>query len=91
MDLLKEKLLNETYQRFIDLLIGDSPLESVYEIVVDNVMGYGTTIDEKIMEIGRLRKIVVDQREQGAGMNLSFDIKPVFRRISPAKDSAIIC
>ncbi len=90
MNSKREKQLNDFYKKYMDLLLGDAPLDTVYEIAVQNVMGYGTTLDEKIMEVERLRKMVVDQREQGTGIEMSFDIKPVFRRMSPKEDSAII-
>lgn len=78
----KEKSAHEAYKNFLDIMLYDVPIEQLDDLVVDDVSGYGTTLDEKIMEIERLRKLVIDQREQGAGYNISFDVKPVHRRVS---------
>lgn len=78
----KEKSAYEAYKSFLDIMLYDVPIEQLDDLVVDDVSGYGTTLDEKIMEIERLRKLVIDQREQGAGYNISFDVKPVHRRVS---------
>ncbi len=85
----KQKLLNETYNKFMELMLGDLPLDSVNDLAVDDVTGYGSTVDEKITDINRLRQLVIDQREQGAGVDISVDTKPVHRRISPEGDAAI--
>ncbi|MCW8803956.1 MAG: nuclear transport factor 2 family protein, partial [Ignavibacteriaceae bacterium] len=85
----KEKSAHEAYKKFLDIMLYDLPLEQLDELVVSDVTGYGTTLDEKILEIERLRKLVVDQREQGAGYKMSFDITPVHRRINTVADSAI--
>ena len=85
----KQKSLNETYNTFMDLMLGDLPLDSINDLAVKDVTGYGSTVDEKINDINRLRQLVIDQREQSAGIEISIDAKPVHRRISPAEDSAI--
>ncbi len=85
----KEKLLHEAHKKYFQLIMGDLSLEQIHEIIADDVSGYGTTMDEKISEIGRLRKMVIDQREQGEGIEKSFDVKPVNLRVSPDKDMAI--
>ena len=85
----KEKSLNQAYNKFMELMLGDLPLDSVNDLAVDDVTGYGSTVDEKINDINRLRQLVIDQREQGAGVDISVDTKPVHRRISPEGDAAI--
>lgn len=88
MDSKKEKGLAKTYQDYIDLMLYDFPVERIGEIVDEKVTGYGTTIDEKILERSRLLKIVNDQREQGNGIELDIQMTPVHRRISPGEDVA---
>ena len=85
----KQKSLNDAYDKFMDLMLGDLPLDSVNELAVDDVTGYGSTVDEKINDINRLRQLVIDQREQGAGVDISVDTNPVHRRVSPEEDTAI--
>ncbi|TSA30628.1 MAG: hypothetical protein D4R68_00425 [Ignavibacteriales bacterium] len=89
MNIEKEKLLKETYDTFLNLILYDSPLDRMREYIADDVMGYGTTLDEKILDIMRLRKLVIDQREQGAGAEINFDVKPVFRRVTSNQEAAI--
>ena len=89
MDLKKQQLLKKSYDDYIDLMLYDFPLDRINEIIVSDVTGYGTTLDEKVLEIKRLEKIVADQREQGAGLNMQFKTIPVKSRISPEEDTAI--
>jgi signal transduction histidine kinase len=89
MDSKKEQLLKKVYDEYINLMLYDFPVDKISEIVVNDVTGYGTTLDEKVLEINRLKKIVSDQREQGAGLEMQIGIMPVHRRISPEEDTAI--
>jgi len=89
MDSKKEKLLKKTYDNYINLMLYDFPVEKISEIVANDVTGYGTTIEEKVLEIKRLKKIVTDQREQGVGIEMQFKRIPVHHRISPDEDTAI--
>ena len=89
MDLKKQQLLKKSYDDYIDLMLYDFPLDRINEIIVSDVTGYGTTLDEKVLEIKRLEKIVADQREQGAGLNMQFKTMPVKSRISPEEDTVI--
>jgi hypothetical protein len=85
----KEKSAHEAYKKFLDIMLYDVPLEQLDELVESDLTGYGTTLDEKILEIERLRKLVIDQREQGAGYDINFVIHPVHRRMSSNENSAI--
>jgi signal transduction histidine kinase len=89
MDSKKKKLLKEAFDAYITLMLYDFPLDRISEIVVDNVTGYGTTVDERVLEVDRLKKIVADQREQGAGLEMHMNMIAVTRRISPDEDTAI--
>ncbi|HRX11661.1 MAG TPA: nuclear transport factor 2 family protein, partial [Draconibacterium sp.] len=82
-------MLKKSYDDYIDLMLYDFPLDRINEIIVSDVTGYGTTLDEKVLEIKRLEKIVADQREQGAGLNMQFKTMPVKSRISPEEDTVI--
>jgi len=89
MDNYKEKLLQDAYQSFFNLLLEDFPLERMNELVVDDITGFGSTLDEKIPDISRFRKLVTDQREQGAGIDMIFKTDKLYRRISPGEDVAL--
>jgi len=89
MDSKKEILLHEAHKKYFQLILGDLPVEQIQEIIADDISGYGTTVDEKINEIDKLRKMVVDQRAQGESIEMNFIIEPVNLRMSPEKDMAI--
>ena len=85
----KEKLLQKAYDAYIDLMLRDFPLDRIEELVVSDVTGFGTTLDEKILDLNRLKKVVTDQREQGTGMDIRFVTSPLHRRIDPEENFAI--
>ena len=89
MDSKKKKLLDKTYQDYIDLMLYDFPIEKITDIVAEDVKGYGSTLDEKFRDIDRLRKMVLDQREQGKGIKMNFEHTPIHKRISPENDNAV--
>lgn len=89
MDSKKEKLLKKTFDDFIELMLYDFPVERMGDLIAEDVSGYGTTVDEKVLEINRFKKVVTDQREQGAGIEMLFRITPIHRRVSPDEDTAI--
>ncbi len=89
MNTKKTQMLNKAYDEYIKLMLYEFPVERISEIVVNDVTGYGTTVDEKILDLNRLKKIVIDQREQGVDLDMQFSLMPVKRRISPDKDTAI--
>jgi len=80
MTIKKDVLLAKAYKNWMDLMLNDFPLERIKEIVKDDVMGYGTTLDEKILSIGGLKQLINRQREQGVGLDLKWDLEPVLRK-----------
>ena len=85
----KEKLLNDTYQKWIHTSLYDLPLDGTNDFVDPKIMGYGTAVDEKVLSISDYRKLLNTQRKQAVGLDMSFEITPVFRSISNKEDSAI--
>ena len=47
----KEKQLNDTYQKYTEALVQSMHIDSLDEFIVEDMMGYGTAIDEKIFSI----------------------------------------
>ncbi len=90
MTILKEKQLEEAYQNLIQALFYSKHFDNLNEFIVEDCMGYGTAIDEKIISINDFRKVAERNREQSAGIDMSIESTPVFRRISPAEDVALI-
>ncbi|WP_167611371.1 ATP-binding protein [Maribellus sediminis] len=89
MNSTKEKILDKTYRDYLDLMMYDFPIEKMSELVANDVTGFGSTQDEKFREIQRLRQMVIDQRVQGAGIEMQWQQTPIHRRISPEQDTAI--
>ena len=82
MDAQKEKKLNETYNKFIQVSLYDLPLEAAKEFVAENIMGYGTHKDERIFSFSEYGNLITRQREQAADVEMHVDVKPVYRKIS---------
>ena len=67
----------------------DLPVDGTNDFVDPKIMGYGTAVDEKVLSISDYRKLLNTQRKQAVGLDMSFEITPVFRSISNKEDSAI--
>ncbi|WP_435354529.1 ATP-binding protein [Emticicia sp. SJ17W-69] len=90
MEVLKENLLNETYLKFIEIgLSSPESLNALDEIVSPDLMGFGTTEDERIYSISDLKELLVRQREQSQGMKMEWNIIPTFRKIMKDENSAV--
>lgn len=90
MDAQKEQALLDTLRRVFDATIKeDFPLETLEEFVSEEVMGFGSTADERILDLAGFRKLMKIQREQSLGMNLRFETKPIFKKIFAQENAAI--
>ncbi len=91
MDSKKEKLLKEAYSKLLDVGFGEGALETINQFIDDDVMGYGTAQDEKIMSIKEFRDLIINQRKQAINFDdFRFTSKPVINRISDNGNSAVI-
>ncbi len=90
MNLKKEELLNETYKNFCDAILLNFPKERIGELVVEDVMGYGTTIDEKIHGIEGLQDIVQRQIDQSVDFQFVNEIREIHRRYNNTENIAVI-
>jgi signal transduction histidine kinase len=89
MDALKEKLLFEALQKVLDMTVTDDfPLDTIDRFVVSDVMGFGTTADEKISGITGFKKLLEDQREQSKGLAIHFKTSLFHSRIFAEKNAA---
>ncbi len=89
MNIEKEKLLNDAYQKVIQTSLYDMPLNVTGEFIDKNVMGYGTAVNEKILSLSEYLDLIEKQREQGANIKMNFDFTPVHRKILADENSAI--
>ncbi len=85
----KEKLLNQTYEAFKRLCFGDLPTDKSHDYLYENVMGYGTHIDERIHGIPDFTSLLQLQREASVGLDMKFRESPVFKKVLVHGDSAV--
>ncbi len=87
----KEKLLYENYQKLLDLAFNNKlEIDNIDDLVVEDVMGYGTTVDEKIFAKSGVRELIRRQREQSENIEMLLNYTPVYRRISADENTAVI-
>lgn len=90
MELEKEKLLNKTINKFIDVSLSLIPFDEAIDIFSENIMAYGTNIDEIMFSISDVKEQVARQEEQLEGCEIKVKAKPVFRIISKDENTATI-
>src|SRR5215510_12786298 len=87
----KEKLLNETNILLNDLGFGSlNDLSLLDHILAREIMAIGTAQDEIYFTIEEVRDMVRRQKEQTAGMNMSYRKEEIYRYYIPGSDDAII-
>ena len=91
MNIQKQQLLNETYKQFIDYGTGvnDKDPAALKKIVDEKLMGFGTTIDEKILSVDQFLELLRIQKEQSKGLVLKWEIKPVSHYTSEDENTAV--
>lgn len=90
MDQSKQRLLNETYQKFMDIGLNTVlSIDNLDQLVDKDVMGYGTTLDEKIFSFSGVRDLFLRQKEQSQGLQMEWDVTPVLRRVLRDENSAV--
>lgn len=87
----REKSLKEAYSKLLEVGFGEGSLQDIPQFIDENVMGYGTALDEKIMSIQEFRDLMIDQRKQAVNFDeFSVTSKPVINRISDNGNTAVI-
>ncbi len=86
----KEQALQETYDYYwMSALDSSYPLDRIEEYYAKNIMGFGTPIDEKLFSIDDMLALIIRQREQSAGIEMSHVIKPVFHSVIANGNAAV--
>lgn len=65
---------------------GNTPLR---QLVDKQVMGFGTTVDEKIIGVRGLKKLLDNQKKQSNGLDIKWKLKPVYHTITPDENTAV--
>ncbi len=90
MNLLKEKLLNDTFQKVMEVALkSDQSLNILDDIIAEGVMGFGTTIDERIFSLSDFRNLINRQREQSEGIQMEWNYVTVHHRLSADGNFAV--
>jgi signal transduction histidine kinase len=89
MNTKKEKLLNDTYQSFIDQCLGRIKPDELNEILSEDAMGFGTTADEKIFGIEDFLKLLRIQKEQSEGLDMDWEIDTLSRYVNSDENLAV--
>ncbi|MFT7453172.1 MAG: signal transduction histidine kinase [Patescibacteria group bacterium] len=86
----KELRLKEAYDYYFMTGFDSSCLlETAEEYFAKNIMGFGTHIDENLFSIDDMLTGIIRQREQSAGIEMNYDIKPVYHNTIANGNAAI--
>jgi signal transduction histidine kinase len=86
----KNESLQVTYQKFCATGFGSRSLEDAHEFIAENVMGFGSTVDEKIFSLQGFLELIQRQSEQSAGLNITWEATPLFKHITADGNTGII-
>ncbi len=87
----KEKSLKEAYTKLLEVGFGEGSLETIDQFIDDDVMGYGTAQDEKIISLQEFKELIIAQRKQAANFDdFSFTSKPFIIRFSDNGNTAVL-
>ena len=90
MDAVRKNLLEETYERIINVGLCIVPYEDLSDIAAPELMFFGTTKDEKVFSFSELDAMFKSQYEQMDGFVNSLDRKRLFTRTSNDGKNAFI-
>ncbi len=77
----KTRLLRDANMRFVRLCLNEIKREEGEGLIPDDIMGYGSTIDEKITNRKEFFELIDRQVDEMAKSQITFDHVPVFERI----------
>jgi len=86
----KEKLLEVSYERILDVGFCIVPYEDLSDIIATDPVVFGTTKDERIFSFEEVEALFKSQFEQMGNMKPGLDRKRIATRISPDGNTAFI-
>ena len=90
MTTLKRKLLEDTYQKFFEVATSEIiPLKTLDAILLDDISGFGTAVDERVFSKSAFYTIIERQREQCKDLDMKWNIVPMVHRVSKNGNSAV--
>ena len=82
MERSKKELLEKTYREFMKVGLESNEPNLLEGLVDENVMGFGTAMDEKILGIEEFKKLLNNQKIQSESLDIIWRNEPVHRFIS---------
>ena len=89
MEAAKRKLLEQTHKIIIEEGFKAENPERVLKVTSPNVIGLGTTYDEKIVGLKETKALFKRQKEQGKGLSLRYELTNLGTHISKDENTAI--
>jgi len=89
MDTKKKSALLLAYRQFMEAGLNSERKAPLDQFVDEQVMGFGTTVDEKIMGIKGLKKLLAIQKKQSQGLDMKWKLKPFSHTITPDENTAV--
>jgi len=74
--------LQKAHKTLLEIGLNIQPLTNLAEVASPDIMGFGTTIDERIFSLDDLRALIQRQAEQSEGMEMHWDIKTCCQKIA---------
>lgn len=86
-----ENDLLHIHDRWVKTFMDDSPIDHIDEFVAQDIMGYGTTMEERIFGIEHVKELCLVGKEQMKQFtDYSYDLDIVKKQFSSDKKSAVI-
>ena len=86
----KEKLLNNTYEKFMEIGLSITPRHDMLdELAIDKIMGFGSAVDEKIFSINGLKKLIDTQEKLLEGVKVDWKRNGLLRYIAADENTAV--
>jgi signal transduction histidine kinase len=90
MEMEKKELLDKTFQTVLEVGFGQGNMDLMSDIVASDVVGIGTTVDEKLFGLKDMQDLVKRQREQTVGMEVTYDVNTLDVHISADHNTATL-
>lgn len=85
------KILENIFEKFLDLVFyPNNPIDKLDQYVSEEVMGYGTTLDEKIFGIKGLKDLAILQRSQATELHFRYTPSKVYRKLMDNGHMAVL-
>lgn len=85
----KEQLLYETVKKVLASALDENfPLDDLGDFIDSEIMGFGSTREERIWGLAEYRNLLEIQRDQGKGLNLKFEFTLLHQRIFAKEQAA---